>query len=238
MMMFSNWYRRFGKRLFDLALVVPALLLLAPVMALVALLVRLNLGAPVLFRQQRPGLYGHPFTILKFRTMANTRNSQGRLLSDVDRLTPFGRFLRSTSLDELPALINVLKGNMSLVGPRPLLIRYLDRYTPEQARRHEILPGITGWAQVNGRNTLNWDERLAMDVWYVDNRSMWLDLKIVALTCLRVLSRNGMIEEGDLVDFWGTQGPPPDGLLAYPAEQDETHLLEHARYPQLDSRQD
>lgn len=227
--MLSDCYRNFGKRLFDLVLVIPALIMLAPVMALVALLIRVTLGSPVLFWQQRPGLYGQPFKILKFRTMTNIRDSQGRLLPDGKRLTPIGRFLRRTSMDELPALINVLRGDMSLVGPRPLLIRYLDRYTPEQARRHEILPGVTGWAQVNGRNTVNWDERIAMDVWYVDNYSMWLDLKIMFLTCIRVLSRKGLIEEGDLVDFWGTQESPPDGRLTYPAEQDETHLLDRNR---------
>ena len=205
--MLTGWYQKFGKRVLDLTLAIPAVIMLAPVMALVALMVRLKLDAPVLFRQQRPGLYGHPFTILKFRTMTNTRDSQGSLLPDVERLTPFGRFLRRTSLDELPALINVLRGEMSLVGPRPLLIRYLDRYTPEQTRRHEALPGITGWAQVNGRNTVNWDERLAMDVWYVDNLSPALDAKILWRTLYLVFAREGIAQHGSATanEFRGEQ---------------------------------
>ena len=176
--MLPDWYRNFGKRLFDLVLVVPALIMFTPVMALVALLVRHKLGASVLFRQQRPGLYGQPFTILKFRTMLNAYDSQGFLLPDGDRLTSLGGILRRTSLDELPELFNVFKGEMSLVGPRPLRMRYLNRYDPEQIRRHEVKPGLTGWAQVNGRNTLNWEERLKLDTWYVDHKSLYLDLKI------------------------------------------------------------
>jgi sugar transferase EpsL len=228
--MLANRYHRFGKRLFDLALAIPALILLAPLFALLALLVRLRLGSPVLFCQVRPGRRGRLFTMYKFRTMLDLRDQDGNLLPDEQRTTYFGRFLRRTSLDELPELWNVIRGEMSLVGPRPLLTRYLGRYTPEQSRRHEVLPGITGWAQVNGRNAIDWDERLVMDVWYVDNLSLWLDLKTIAMTFFKVLSRDGMIEEGTLSDFWGTQGPPPGGRLAYPAEQDETHLLERSRH--------
>lgn len=190
------------KRLLDLALVLPGLALLAPVMLLIALCVRLALGPGVLFRQKRPGLNGKPFTILKFRTMLNGAGT------DAERLTPFGRFLRSTSLDELPELLNVLKGDMSLVGPRPLLMQYLPRYTPEQARRHEALPGLTGWAQVNGRNALTWEERFKLDVWYVDNQSLRLDLRILALTIGAVLSRRGISSEGQATmgEFLGS-GP-------------------------------
>jgi len=185
-------YRRLGKRLLDLALTIPLLVITLPVMAVVALLVRLKLGAPILFLQQRPGLCGKPFTLLKFRTMTNDCDAEGNLLPDADRLTGFGLWLRKTSLDELPELFNVLKGEMSLVGPRPLLIEYLDRYTPEQARRHEVRPGITGWAQVNGRNATTWAQRFAYDLWYVDHYSLWLDLKILAMTVLTVLRREGI----------------------------------------------
>lgn len=189
-------YRRFGKRLFDLALAVPALLLLAPVMLAVGLLVSLKIGAPVLFRQRRPGLNGQIFTVYKFRTMTDARDSQGHLLPDAARLTALGRFLRSTSLDELPELLNVIKGDMSLVGPRPLLVQYLERYTPEQARRHEVRPGLTGWAQVNGRNGLSWEEKFAGDVWYVDHCSLLLDIRIIWLTLLTVLKREGINQAG------------------------------------------
>jgi lipopolysaccharide/colanic/teichoic acid biosynthesis glycosyltransferase len=150
----------------------------------------------VLFRQQRPGLRGQPFILLKFRTMTEARDGQGRLLPDAARLTAFGRFLRSTSLDELPELLNVLKGEMSLVGPRPLLMRYLDRYTSEQRRRHEVRPGITGWAQVNGRNALSWEEKFAFDIWYLDHYTVWLDLKIIALTLLKISRREGINQAG------------------------------------------
>ena len=167
------------KRAFDLTLALLALTILSPMIGLIALLVWLELGSPVLFRQQRPGLHGRAFTLYKFRTMTDARDAQANLLPDAERLTPLGRFLRSTSLDELPELFNVLKGDMSLVGPRPLLMRYLDRYTPEQMRRHQVKPGITGWAQVNGRNVLTWEQKFALDVWYVDHASLWLDLKIL-----------------------------------------------------------
>jgi lipopolysaccharide/colanic/teichoic acid biosynthesis glycosyltransferase len=188
-------YRRFGKRLFDLALTVPALLLFSPVLAIVAVLVRVRLSAPVLFRQRRPGLHGRPITVLKFRTMTDGRDADGNLLPDADRRTRLGQFLRATSLDELPELINVLRGGMSLVGPRPLLMGYLERYTPEQMRRHDVPPGITGWAQVGGRNSLGWDEKFARDVWYVDHLSLGMDVKILGMTVSTVLKREGISAE-------------------------------------------
>lgn len=184
------------KRGMDIVGAATGLLLCAPILAVIALLVRLKLGSPILFRQQRPGLHGKPFTLYKFRTMTDARDADGNLLPDAERLTNFGRFLRRTSLDELPELINVLKGDMSLVGPRPLLIQYLQRYTPEQARRHETRPGITGWAQINGRNALSWEEKFHLDVWYVDNVSLWLDLKILFLTVWKVLRREGISQTG------------------------------------------
>jgi len=184
------------KRAFDLATTIPALIILSPLIGLISLLVRIRLGSPVLFRQQRPGLHGQPFTLYKFRTMTDARDAQGNLLPDAQRLMPLGRFLRSTSLDELPELFNVFKGDMSLVGPRPLLMRYLDRYTPEQMRRHEVKPGITGWAQVNGRNAVTWEQKFALDVWYVSNVSLWLDMKIIALTVWKVFKREGISQPG------------------------------------------
>ena len=190
-------YRNAGKRLFDLALALPLLVLGSPLLLSLALLTRRQLGAPVLFRQQRPGLHGRPFTILKFRTMTGARDAAGRLLPDARRLTPFGRWLRSTSLDELPELINVVRGEMSLVGPRPLLMQYLERYTPEQMRRHEVKPGLTGWAQVNGRNALTWEEKFAHDVWYVEHCSPWLDVKIILATIGQVLRREGINQDGE-----------------------------------------
>ena len=165
-------------------------------MCITALLVWLSLGPPIFFSQPRPGQDGRLFTLLKFRTMKNDRDAQGNLLSDAERLTAVGRFLRATSLDELPELVNVLHGEMSLVGPRPLLVQYLDRYTPEQARRHEAKPGITGWAQINGRNTISWEEKFALDVWYVDHLSFWLDVRILLLTLWRVIRRQGINQEG------------------------------------------
>lgn len=185
------------KRLFDLGITISATLLLSPLIVFIAILAHIRLGRPILFTQTRPGLHGKPFTIYKFRTMTNERDADGHLLPDAQRLTPFGRFLRSTSLDELPELFNVLKGDMSLVGPRPLLMQYLDRYTPEQARRHEVRPGITGWAQINGRNALSWEEKFALDVWYVDNCSLWLDIRIIALTVWKVLRREGISHQGE-----------------------------------------
>lgn len=180
------------KRLFDIVASSLALIVLSPFMVVIALMVRWKLGGPVLFRQIRPGKDAKPFEMLKFRTMTDARDSEGRLLSDAERLTPFGRFLRSTSLDELPELWNVLKGDMSLVGPRPLLMEYLPLYSVEQARRHEVKPGLTGWVQVNGRNALSWEEKFALDIWYVDNRSFWLDMRIVALTFIRIVKRDGI----------------------------------------------
>lgn len=171
-------------------------MLLWPFIVLLVALVRIKLGSPAFFRQQRPGLHGKPFMMLKFRTMTNARDADGNLLPDAVRLTFFGRFLRSSSLDELPELINVLFGDMSLVGPRPLLMEYLPRYSPEQARRHEVRPGITGWAQVNGRNAISWEEKFKLDVWYVDNRSFWVDLKIIWLTLIKVFKREGIAQDG------------------------------------------
>jgi lipopolysaccharide/colanic/teichoic acid biosynthesis glycosyltransferase len=203
----DRFSRYSGKRWLDLILLILACPLFLPVIGLVALLVRLKLGNPILFRQQRPGFHSRPFTILKFRTMTDARDAQGNLLPDEVRLTPFGQFLRSTSLDELPELINVLKGDMSLVGPRPLRMRYLARYTPAQMRRHEVMPGITGWAQINGRNAMSWEEKFALDVWYVDHQSVWLDLKIMALTVWKTLRQEGISEQGHVTasEFMGTQ---------------------------------
>ncbi|NPV81340.1 MAG: sugar transferase [Firmicutes bacterium] len=199
---------RFIKRGFDIVASLSLLILLLPLFIFLALLVRLSMGSPVLFRQKRPGLHGRPFTMLKFRTMTDARDERGALRPDQDRLTPVGRFLRSTSLDELPELLNVLRGEMSLVGPRPLLMEYLDRYTPEQARRHEVKPGITGWAQVNGRNALTWEEKFKLDVWYVDNWSLLLDFKILWLTLVKVVKREGISAEGcaTMPEFKGRKG--------------------------------
>ena len=201
------FYRACGKRALDLALLLVALPVIAPLLAVVAVWVRLKLGSPVLFRQQRPGLHGRPFTIFKFRTMTAARDARGSLLPDAQRLTPLGRFLRAASLDELPEFFNVLRGEMSVVGPRPLLIQYLDRYTPEQARRHEVLPGITGWAQVNGRNTLTWEEKFELDVWYVDHQSLQLDCKIILLTLFKIVKREGISHPGQatMQEFMGTE---------------------------------
>ncbi|CAM5570400.1 sugar transferase [Sphingobium scionense] len=185
------------KRLLDMMIAATALILLSPLLVIVALLVRLNLGAPILFRQLRPGLHGRPFQMLKFRTMRDAYDRDGVPLADADRITGFGRFLRSTSLDELPGLWSVLKGDMSLVGPRPLLMEYLPLYSPQQARRHEVRPGITGWAQVNGRNALSWDRKFALDLWYVEHRSFMLDLKILLLTVRKVLVRDGISAAGE-----------------------------------------
>lgn len=192
----ATLYRRGGKRGWDLCLTIPLFLLCLPLLALVALSVYFLFGSPALFCQQRLGLNGHPFTMYKFRTMIDTQDEHGNLLPDAERLTPFGRFLRNTSLDELPELFNVLKGDMSLVGPRPLLMQYLDRYTTEQRRRHEVKPGITGWAQINGRNALSWEEKFTLDVWYVDHQSFWLDLRILALTVWKILKREGISQPG------------------------------------------
>jgi len=198
-------YRCYGKRLLDLVLASFGVFLLSPILIILVVLVRFKLGHPIFFRQQRPGLHGKPFTMFKFRTMTNARDTQGNLLPDAERMTLFGSFLRSTSLDELPELINVLKGEMSLVGPRPLLMQYLARYTPEQMRRHQVKPGITGWAQISGRNAISWEEKFALDVWYVDNFSLVLDVKIIILTILKTLQREGISETGQVTaqEFMG-----------------------------------
>lgn len=184
------------KRFFDFVISFCLLIILSPFLLLLAALIRIKLGSPVLFNQQRPGFKGKPFYLYKFRTMTEERNERGELLPDYQRLTRFGAWMRALSLDELPQLINVLKGELSLVGPRPLLMEYLPLYTKEQARRHDVKPGITGWAQVNGRNALSWEEKFALDVWYVDNRSFWLDLKILWLTVLKVGKREGINQPG------------------------------------------
>ena len=185
------------KRFIDILGASLGLLLLSPVLALVAYKIRRQMGAPVLFSQTRPGRHGKPFQMVKFRTMRDAVDADGRPLPDAERLTKLGRFLRSSSLDELPELWNVLKGEMSLVGPRPLLMEYLPLYSPEQARRHEVRPGVTGWAQVNGRNAISWDEKFALDVWYVDSRSLWLDLKIIWLTIRKVIKRDDISAAGE-----------------------------------------
>ncbi|MBI5425334.1 MAG: sugar transferase [Opitutae bacterium] len=186
-----------AKRCLDLLLVLLSAPLWIPLLLLLAVVVRLKLGAPVLFRQKRPGKDERVFELVKFRTMTDARDREGNLLSDGDRLPPFGRWLRATSLDELPELWNVLKGEMSLVGPRPLLVQYLPRYSREQRRRHEVMPGLTGWAQINGRNALSWDEKFALDVWYVDNHTSRLDLKILFLTFWQVIGRRGISAQGE-----------------------------------------
>ena len=195
------------KRFFDFSATAFGLLVLALPLLLLALLVRTKLGSPVFFRQTRPGLHGKPFEMVKFRTMTDARDTTGSLLPDSERLPPFGRFLRASSLDELPELWNVLKGEMSLVGPRPLLMEYLPLYTPEQYRRHEVRPGITGWAQVNGRNAISWEEKFALDVWYVQNQSFWLDVKILWLTVKKVLVRDGISAAGEatMAKFTGSK---------------------------------
>ena len=184
------------KRAFDLLLVIVTAPVWLPLLVLVALSIGIALGSPIVFRQARPGLNGKIFHLYKFRTMSDARDESGELLADELRLTGFGRFVRSMSLDELPSLLNVLRGDIALVGPRPLLVEYLDLYSPHQARRHEVKPGLTGWAQVKGRNRLGWEERLAMDVWYVDNRSLWLDIRILFATIGKVIRREGIAEEG------------------------------------------
>ena len=184
------------KRLFDIVVAFIALLLFSPILLIVAILIARRLGSPVLFRQVRPGLNGRLFTMVKFRSMRDAVDKHGNPLPDAQRLTPFGAWLRASSLDELPELWNVLKGDMSLVGPRPLLVEYLPLYSPEQARRHDVRPGITGWAQVNGRNAISWDDKFRLDCWYVDHRSLVLDLKILWLTVRRVFKRDGITQEG------------------------------------------
>lgn len=196
------------KRTFDLLLTIPGVILISPLLVLLALLVRLYHGRPVLFSQERPGFDGLPFYMYKFRSMSDERDQHGKLLPDEQRLTPIGRFLRSSSLDELPELYNVLRGEMSLIGPRPLLMQYLQRYTPQQARRHDVLPGITGWAQINGRNNVSWEDKFELDVWYVDHWSLWLDMYILLRTAWKVITREGINEPGNATarEFMGAQG--------------------------------
>lgn len=196
-----------SKRIFDLLLAALGLVILSPILLLAAFLTRIYHGSPVIFTQKRPGFKGKPFYIYKFRTMTDSRDENGNLLPDAERLTRLGRFLRSLSLDELPELFNVLRGEMSIVGPRPLLMQYLERYSPEQARRHEVLPGITGWAQVNGRNALTWEDKFRLDVWYVDNWSLRLDVKIIFLTVWKVLKREGISQPGHATaeEFMGSR---------------------------------
>jgi len=199
-----------SKRTLDLLVAAVALVALSPLLAAIAVLVRIFLGSPVLFRQVRPGYKERPFTCLKFRTMTDKRDANGNLPPDGDRLTRLGRLLRSTSLDELPELINVLRGEMSLVGPRPLLMQYLERYTPEQRRRHDLKPGITGWAQVNGRNALDWERKFDLDLWYVDHQGFWLDIRILAKTLLQVVQRDGISQPGHatMPEFFGGAPKP------------------------------
>ncbi|EFV78271.1 sugar transferase [Cytobacillus pseudoceanisediminis] len=184
------------KRLFDFSCSLIGLIILSPLLLLAALLIRMKLGSPVLFRQMRPGLYGRPFFVYKFRTMTDERDENGNLLPDEERITPLGQMLRKFSIDELPQLFNVVKGDLSLVGPRPLLMEYLELYSPEQERRHEVRPGITGWAQVNGRNTISWEEKFKLDVWYVNHQSFFLDIKIIFLTVYKVFKREGISQQG------------------------------------------
>ena len=200
-----------SKRLFDLILTLPGLVLISPLLGLIGVLVRIFLGSPVLFRQMRPGKGGEPFDVYKFRTMTDERGSGENLLSDAERMTGLGRFLRSLSLDELPELFNVLRGEMSLVGPRPLLMQYLERYSVEQARRHEVLPGISGWAQINGRNAITWEDKFRYDVWYVDNWSLWLDIKILLTTGWKVITREGISQHGHTTaeEFMGSDKLDP-----------------------------
>lgn len=195
------------KRLFDLFIACLLLFVCFPIVVIVSILVRIRLGSPILFKQQRPGLHGKPFYVYKFRTMTDERGMDGQLLSDHIRLTSFGQFLRKYSLDELPQLFNVVKGDISLVGPRPLLMEYLPLYTEEQAQRHLVRPGITGWAQVNGRNAITWEEKFQLDVWYVKNQSFWLDIKILFLTVIKVFKSEGINQEGHVTieKFYGTK---------------------------------
>ncbi|MDQ1228613.1 sugar transferase [Sphingomonas sp. SORGH_AS_0879] len=201
------------KRLFDLAVASLCLILFSPIMLVLAVMIARRMGRPVIFAQQRPGLGGRPFRMYKFRTMNDRRDADGMLLPDGERLTRLGQWLRSSSLDELPGLWNVLRGDMSLVGPRPLLMAYLDRYSPEQARRHLVRPGITGWAQVNGRNALTWKQKFELDTWYVDHRSFWLDLRILVMTVTRVIRRDDInaADAATMPEFLGEQELPPAG---------------------------
>lgn len=214
------------KRGIDVVAASMLIIVFAPVLLALAVAVRFSMGSPVVFKQVRPGLHGRPFTMYKFRTMTDARDNNGVLLPDAERLTRLGRFLRSTSLDELPELFNVLKGDMSLVGPRPLLMQYLPLYTPEQSRRHEVRPGITGWAQVNGRNAITWEQKFEHDVWYVDNWSLWLDIKILWLTLVAVIRRDGISAEGHVTmpPFRGSTGDTDASIAARRARHGEARL--------------
>ena len=238
-MNFTFTYRSVVKRLLDLVGAASCIVMLSPVLAILASLVRWRLGSFVLFRQLRPGLHGEPFSIYKFRTMRSARDEHGKLLPDGERLSTLGRWLRATSLDELPELWNVLRGDMSLVGPRPLLMEYLERYTPEQARRHEVKPGITGWAQVNGRNAITWEEKFRLDVWYVNHVSFWVDLKILLMSLWKVVRREGISQPGCATtqEFLGPLRKTPDGCRPTPEEENRfahwTHpVIEDGRLTQ------
>lgn len=217
----AGFYQRWGKRWLDLALALPTLLTLLPLLLVLAGLVRIKLGRPVLFRQARVGRDEQVFRLIKFRTMTNARDADGHLLPDGDRLTAFGLLLRRWSLDELPQLLNVVRGDLSLVGPRPLIVRYLPRYTSRQRRRHLVPPGITGWAQVNGRNLLSWEGRFERDLWYVDHRDFWLDLEILFRTVANLFDTQTTVATGgvDVEEFWGQQGPPAGGARAFSADE-------------------
>jgi sugar transferase EpsL len=203
----NGLYMRYLKRAFDLLLAVLIMLFIWPLLLLIFMLLLFSIGKPVLFKQKRPGYKGQPFVIYKFRTMTNEKNSSGELLPDENRITWVGQILRSLSLDELPEIFNVIKGDMSIVGPRPLLMQYIGRYSPEQARRHDVFPGITGWAQINGRNDISWEEKFKLDVWYVDNLSFKMDVRIILLTFWRVICREGINREGYATapEFMGSQ---------------------------------
>lgn len=217
----AGFYQQRGKRCLDLAVALPALVGLLPLLLVLVLLVRIKLGSPVLFRQERVGRAERVFRLNKFRTMTNARDEQGRLLPDAERLTPFGLFLRRWSLDELPQLLNVVRGELSLVGPRPLIVRYLPRYSDRQRRRHVVPPGITGWAQVNGRNLLSWEARFEHDLWYVEHCSFGLDFRILFRTVINLLDRDATVATGgaDVEEFWGEQGPPVEGAPAFSADE-------------------
>lgn len=212
------------KRAMDVGLAGVGLTASLPLLAGVAAAVRLQMGSPVMYRQVRIGLDTKPFRLWKFRTMTNERSADGTLLPDAERLTRLGRWLRETSLDELPQLINVIAGDMSIVGPRPLLVRYVPRYTPRQQLRHTVRPGLTGWAQINGRNALDWNSKLELDVWYAENASLWLDIRIILSTVLLVLRREAVLSGAgaEMDEFWGTAGPPSGGPRAYPVEENES----------------
>ncbi|HVN16568.1 MAG TPA: sugar transferase [Anaerolineales bacterium] len=209
--MFFSRDMKLSKRIFDITVSGIGLLIASPFMLIIALLVRIFLGTPILFRQQRPGLKGKPFYIYKFRTMTDRLGPDGKLLPDSERLTPLGRFLRALSLDELPELFNILRGDMSLVGPRPLMMEYLPLYSAEQMRRHDVIPGLTGWAQINGRNAITWEERFKLDVWYVDHWSFWLDIKIIFLTINKVLKRENVSQPGQATVQYFTGNHPQSG---------------------------